>query len=51
VLVLDLNWVRGALSSPCCVVNFVGGELRQGCTVWLIGGDDIRVAKEDVAQD
>ncbi len=51
MLVLDLDWVSRVLSPPCRVVNFVGGEVQQGCAVRLIGGDDIRVAKEDVAQD
>ncbi len=51
MLVLDLDWVSGESSPPCRVVNFVGGEVQQGCTVRLIGGGDIRVAKEDIAQD
>jgi hypothetical protein len=51
VLVLDLDWVSGASSHPCRIVNFVGGEVQQGCAVRLIGGDNIRIAKEDAAQD
>ena len=50
---LDWIWVSGALPSPCCIVNFVGGEVQQGCTGGTSNwrGGDIRVAKEDVAHD
>jgi hypothetical protein len=55
---LCLIWVGVRLGNsqrsivcPCCDVRLRGGEVRQGCTVWLIDGNDIRVAKEDVAQD
>jgi hypothetical protein len=50
---LDWIWVSGALPPLCHVVNFVEGEVQQGCagdtSNW--GGGDNRVAKEDVAQD
>ncbi len=38
MLVLDLDWVSGASSPPYRVVNFVGGEVQQGCRVQLIRG-------------
>jgi hypothetical protein len=50
---LDLDWVSRASPPLCRIVNFVGGGVQQGCTGGTAngGGGDIRVAKEDVAQD
>jgi hypothetical protein len=43
--------VSKASSPPCRVVCLGGDEVWQGCEVWLIGGDNIGVAKGDVSQD
>ncbi len=51
---LHLDWVSNAPPPLCRVVNFVGGEVQQGCagdTSNWGGGGDIRVAKENIAQD
>jgi hypothetical protein len=38
---LDLDWVSGSSPPLCRVVNFVGGEVQQGCAggTFNWGGD------------
>ncbi len=49
---LDLDWVGGASPPLRRAVNFVGDNVQQGCVDGTAnGGGDIRVAKEDIAQD